>query len=146
MAAEDAIRGHARKVYITSALVESASAGVNESDWLTGETSNSLSLSGNLIEVSDKSSGNWQKFIDGVKGATVDVTVNVFDKDEKQKKVLDSWFQGQKVFVFVGDLTTKTGYAFEAWVASISETNSNGEVSTRDMSLQSNGEVKQISA
>ena len=146
MAAEDAIRGHARKVYVTSTLIKSASTGVTESDWLTGETSNSLSLNGNLIEVSDKSSGNWQKFIDGVKGATVDVTVNVFDKDEKQKKVLDSWFQGQKVFVFVGDLATKTGYAFEAWVASISETNSNGEVSTRDMSLQSNGKVTQISA
>ena len=146
MAAEDAIRGHARKVYITSKLVESASEGITESDWLTGETNNSLSLNGNLIEVSDKSSGNWQKFINGVKGATVDVTVNVFDKDEKQKSILDSWFNGQKVFVFVGDLEKKAGYAFEALVSSISETNDNGDVSKRDMSLQSNGEVKQISA
>lgn len=146
MADTDAKMGHSRKVYLTDEVVSSAATGVAEDDWVTGETTNSVNLNGNLIEVSDKSSGAWQKFISGVKGATIDVNVNVFDTDEKQKQLLASFFAGQKVFVFVGDLSSKTGYACEALISSISETNDNGAVSTRSISLTANGEVKNIVA
>ncbi|MBO8467526.1 MAG: hypothetical protein IAB99_07160 [Bacteroidetes bacterium] len=146
MAETDARMGHSRKVYLTDSVVSSVTSGVEEQDWLTGETTNTVNLNGNLIEVSDKSSDGWQKFISGIKGATVDVTVNVFDTDTNQKKMLENFFSGDKVFVFVGDLTTKTGYAMEALISSISETNDNGSVSTRSMSLTANGEVKNIVA
>ena len=146
MADTDAKMGHSRKAYLTDSVISSTTTGVTEDDWVTGETSNSVNLNGNLIEVSDKSSGAWQKFISGVKGATIDVNVNVFDTDEKQKTLLSSFFAGQKVFVFIGDLDSKTGYACEALISSISETNDNGAVSTRSISLTANGEVKNIAA
>ena len=135
--------GNKNRIYVTDELV-STTTGVTESDWVAGETTNTINLNGNQIEVSDKNSGAWQKFIPGVKGATIDATFNTLDTDEKQKSLLSSFMAGQTVFLFVGDLTAKVGFACEAIISSISETNDNAAVSSRSISFVANGEVKRI--
>lgn len=111
--------------------------------WLTGEQSNNFNLSANQVETSDKSSG-WQSFIYGIKGATADVTVFVDNKDAQQKAVMSALINGTNVFVFIGELagsTVKEGDVFEALVTSIGDTNDNGSVSSRNISLVATGEV-----
>ena len=137
--------GNKNRVYITDALPEEA-ADVTAAEWITGETTNSIHLNGNTIEVSDKNSGAWQKFLPGVKGATIDVTANVHDEDAVQKQLLSSFMAGDKVFVFAGDIDAGIGYACEAVITTITENNDNAAVSTRSMTLTANGEVKRIEA
>lgn len=137
--------GNKNRVYVTDALASSISS-VEDTDWVAGETTNTLNLNGNQIEVSDKNSGAWQKFIPGVKGGTIDATFNTLDADEKQKSLLASFMAGQTVFLFVGDLDAGVGYACEAIISSISETNDNAAVSSRSISFVANGEVKRIEA
>ena len=137
--------GNKNRIYVTDELVSTATS-VTESDWVAGETTNTINLNGNQIEVSDKNSGAWQKFIPGVKGGTIDATFNTLDADEKQKSLINSFIAGQTVFLFVGDINAKVGYACEAIIASVTETNDNAAVSTRSVSFVANGEVKQIVA
>lgn len=130
-----AINARTRKFYI------GVSSGASYT-WLAGEQSNNVSLSDSLIETSDKSSA-WQSFISGTKGLTASVTAYAADDSAQQKQCLDALVAGTSVFVFVGELsgtTPSSGYAFEALVASISETNDNGSASSRDFSLTATGE------
>ena len=129
--------GNKNRVYITDALPEDA-ADVTAAEWITGETTNSINLNGNTIEVS--------KFLPGVKGATIDVAANVHDGDAVQKQLLASFMAGDKVFVFAGDIDAGVGYACEAVITTITENNDNAAVSTRAMTLAANGEVKRIEA
>lgn len=111
--------------------------------WLKGEQSNNYNLSANQVETSDKSN-EWQSFIYGIKGATASVTVFTDNADAEQKKMMAAIMNGTNVFVFIGELNgsaIKEGDAFEALVTSIGETNDNGSVSTRDISLVATGEV-----
>ena len=132
--------GNARKFYLGT-----ATAGTPPTisyPWLAGEQSNNLNFAGNPIEVSDKSSA-WQKFIQGIRGATADVTVYADDEDTQQKAVIDALYAGSTVLCFVGTLSSSTpsaGFAFEAVINSIGDTNDNGAVSTRAISLSVNGE------
>lgn len=134
--------GNKNKVYILTAPAEGQpSAG----DWLVGETSNNFNLNANLVEVSDKSTA-WQSFITGIKGATLDVTVNVNSSDTKQKALLDALFSGQEVDTYVGDIDEGSGFKFKALVGSISDTSDNGSVASRSFSLTANGVVTPVTA
>lgn len=116
--------------------------------WLAGEQNNSFNRTANPIEVTDKSV-IWQQFIAGVRGATASVTVYADDTTGlPQATILASWAAGQKVQCFVGELDTSgtdpvivSGDAFEAVITSISDTNNNNEVASRDIQLTVSGEV-----
>ena len=111
--------------------------------WLAGEQNNSVNLNGNLIDISDKST-DWQKWLSGVKGGTVSITVFTDNESSaEQKKFLNALKNGTTVNIFIGELsdgnTPSSGYTAEALVSSITETNNNGEVSSRDLQLTING-------
>lgn len=128
--------GNARKCYI------GAKSGSTWT-WLTGEQSNNLTINANQVETSDKSNA-WQSFIYGIKGATADVTVFADNNDAQQKTVIEAIFKGEMVRVFIGTLSSTTpseGDSFEALVGSVSDTNDNGAVSSRSISLVANGAV-----
>ncbi len=130
--------GNARKFYLGTASGNPASISYA---WLVGEQSNNLNLNGNPVEVSDKSTA-WQKFIQGIRGATADVTVQADDEDTQQKALIDALYAGSSVLCFVGTLSSSTpsaGFAFEAIINTIGDTNDNGSVSTRALSLTING-------
>lgn len=130
--------GNSRKAYIGATSGSSTTY-----SWLTGEQSNTLTINANQVEVSDKSTV-WQKFISGVKGATAEVTVFADNNDTQQKAVIAGLFNGQDVAVFIGTLDNSSpseGDAFMAVVNSVSDTNDNGSVSTRTISLTANGAV-----
>lgn len=131
--------GNSRKAYIGTVVSGSGTTYA----WLTGEQSNTLTINANQVEVSDKSTV-WQKFISGVKGATAEVTVFADNTDTQQKAVIKGLFNGQDVAVFIGTLESNSpseGDAFMAVVNSVSDTNDNGSVSTRTISLTANGAV-----
>lgn len=134
--------GNKRKFYLVAGTSQSPTH-----TWLAGEQTNSFNRNSNLIEVSDKET-DWQKFIYGVKGATAEVTVYTDDSSSgQQKEFLKALHQDQVVKCFVGKLGTGTNPApsegdfFEALVGNISDTNDNGAVATRNLSLTANGEV-----
>lgn len=130
--------GNSRKAYIGATSGSSTTY-----TWLTGEQNNTLTINANQVEVSDKSTV-WQKFISGVKGATAEVTVFADNNDTQQKAVIAGLFNGQDVAVFIGTLDNSSpseGDAFMAVVNSVSDTNDNGSVSTRTISLTANGAV-----
>ena len=114
--------------------------------WLTGEQTNSFNLTSEAIETSDKST-EWAQFISGKKGATAEVSVYADDTNAQQQAALKALITGANVKVFIGTLTgtsTKTpseGDVFSAVVTAISDTNDNGSVATRSISLTANGAV-----
>lgn len=130
--------GNKRKFYVGA-----SSSG--DWTWLAGEQSNSFNLNAEMIDVSDKSS-EWQQFISGIKGATAEVTV-FSGSDSQQERLMNALIAGTSVYCFVGELSgsnTTSGYIFEALVSSIGETNDNGAVSSRSISLQVTGEVEPV--
>lgn len=111
--------------------------------WLQGEQSNSMNLSAEMINVSDKSS-EWSQFISGIKGATAEVTVFA---DDEQASLISALIAGTTVYCFVGELSgtnPTNGYTFQALVSSIGETNDNGAVASRSISLQVTGAVETV--
>ena len=140
--------GNERRFYMTADT--SGSIAGKTPTWLAGEQTNNVNRSQDTLEVSDKASGNWKKFIAGMKSMTADVTVYADDSDVQQKKMLDALYEGQNVFCFVGEvsgsdsLTASSGDAFEAIVTAVNDTNDNNAVSTRQISLQATGEVVRI--
>ena len=147
-ASVDARLGNDRRFYLT-ADTKGSIAGTTPV-WLAGEQTNSLNRTQDTLEYSDKASGNWKKFLAGMKSATVDVTVFADDSDEQQKEMLDSFYAGQNVFCFVGEvtgtetLTASKGDAFEAVITAINDTNNQNEVASRQISLQVTGEMVRI--
>ena len=128
-----AVLGNKRRVYI----------GANRT-WLTGENTNTLNITAEAVEVSDKDS-KWAQFLSGKKGATATVTVWADNTDTQQTAVLTGLFKGEDVKVFIGSLGTGSsiaeGDAFDAVVTSVSDTNDNGSASSRQISLTANGAV-----
>lgn len=126
--------GNSRKVYIVDSSTYT---------WLAGEQSNSVNLTSNTIEVSDKDT-IWQKFIAGTRGGTVTVDVHLDNTaSQPQHKMLSALVAGTAVKVFVGTLSSNSpseGMACDAIVSSISDTNNNGEVASRSISLQLTGD------
>lgn len=135
--------GNKRKFY----LVVSESGNSTTYTWLAGEQTNSLNRTADAIEVSDKET-DWKKFIYGTKGATAEVTVFTDDESTSpQKAFLKALHEGQTVKCFCGELNTgntpspSEGDAFDAIVNAISDTNDNGAVATRNLSLTVTDEV-----
>lgn len=132
--------GNNRRVYIvtgTSTLTYT---------WLSGEQTNSFNRTAEAIETSDKST-QWAQFLSGKKGATAEVTVYTNDADVQQKAALTGLHNGSTVKVFIGTLSTGTnpapsaGDLFDAVVTAISDTNDNGAVASRSISLTATGAV-----
>ena len=129
--------GNVRRAYIAAGSTGTPTA------WLTGEQTNSFNRTAEAIEVSDKST-IWAQFISGKRGATAEVTVYVDDTDAQQKAVLNALHEGTNVRVFIGVLSSKTpsqGDVFTAVVTAVSDTNDNGSVATRSISLTATGAV-----
>ncbi len=133
--------GNNRRVYIVT-----TASSTTTYTWLTGEQTNSFNLTSEAIETSDKST-EWAQFISGKKGATAEVTVYADNTNAQQQAALKALITGADVKVFIGTLTgtsTKTpseGDVFSAVVTAISDTNDNGSVATRSISLTANGAV-----
>ena len=132
--------GNKRKCYIGTSISGTWT-------WLTGEQSNNFNRTQTAVETSDKSS-SWQSFIGGIKGATADVTVHTDDTDTQQQAVIAALAGGTNVFVFIGELSTSgstttlsAGDAFEAVVTAVNDTNDNGSVASRSISLTVTGTV-----
>ena len=128
--------GNTNKLYLTTG---------NTYVFVKGETSSSLNLTSDSVEVSDKES-RWKKYIAGLIGGTVDVTLYAEDDtDSPQYKLLEALHKGETVTCFLGELgsanTPSVGDAFEALVTSIGNTYDNGAAVSRSASLQITGEV-----
>ena len=105
--------------------------------WLACEQSNSLNITQEAVETSDKSTA-WAQFLAGKKGATAD------NNAAAQKAALKGIFNGASVDVYIGVLTGTTltsGDAFNAIVTGVSDTNDFGAVSSRTISVTANGAV-----
>ena len=130
--------GNARKAYITL-----GSSGT-PTTWLSGEQTNSFNRTAEAIEVSDKST-QWAQFITGKKGATAELTVYTDDTaDGPQYNCIKALHTGATVRVFIGKLNgsaASQGDVFTAIVTAISDTNDNGAVASRSISLTATGEV-----
>lgn len=129
--------GNVRRAYIAAGSTGTPTA------WLTGEQTNTFNRTAEAIEVSDKSTV-WAQFISGKRGATAEVTVYVDDTDAQQKAVLNALHEGTNVRVFIGVLSGSSpsqGDVFTAVVTAVSDTNDNGSVATRSISLTATGAV-----
>jgi len=132
--------GNNRRVYIVTGT------GTLTYTVLAGEQSNSFNRTAEAIETSDKSSA-WASFLSGKKGATAEVTVYTDNADAQQKAAIKGLHQGLDVKVFIGSLTSgqtpapSEGDVFDAVITAISDTNDNGAVASRSISLTANGAV-----
>ena len=128
--------GNTRRVYIVTGTGSTYTA-------LKGEQTNSVNRSAESIDISDKDSGDWGSTMSGKKSLTLDVTVYADNTDAQQKSLLEAFYKGETVKVFVGKVgsnnTPAEGEAFDAVITSISDTNDSGAVATRAMSLTSKG-------
>lgn len=128
--------GNTRRVYIVTGTGSTYTA-------LKGEQTNSVNRSAESIDISDKDSGDWGSTMSGKKSLTLDVTVYADNTDAQQKALLEAFYKGETVKVFVGKVgsnnTPSEGEAFDAVITSIGDTNDSGAVATRAMSLTSKG-------
>lgn len=128
--------GNERKFYLVSGSTSTSYTA------LAGEQTNSFNRSADAIECSDKTTV-WKDFLAGIRGATADVTVYADDTDAEQKSLISSFAAGEIVNCFVGVLgtgsTPSEGDVFSAIITAINDTNDNGSVATRQLSLQVKG-------
>jgi hypothetical protein len=134
-----AYNGNKRKVYLTDGK------GSGTFVWVAGETSSNLSLQRNMIETSDKGS-EFADFLAGRMSGTASVTVNLDDTaTESQRKMVKAFHNGQKLFVFLGEITgtneTANGTAFEALVSGLDRDFPDDGLVTATFNLQVCGEV-----
>lgn len=136
-----AVLGNTRRVYIVTGTSQSPTY-----TWLSGEQSNNFNRTSEALEYSDKSTV-WSQFLAGKRGATAEITVYVDDINTEQKSALSALHNGSTVKVFIGTLSTATtpaptdGDVFQAIVTAISDTNDNGSVASRSISLTATGSV-----
>lgn len=132
--------GNTRRVYIVTGSSSKTYT------WLSGEQNNSFNRTAEAIEDSDKST-EWAQFLSGKKGATAEVTVYTDDNDAQQKTALAALEAGTPVSVFIGTLSSGSspapseGDAFKAIITAINDTNDNGAVASRSLSLTATGAV-----
>jgi len=136
--------GRQRKIYLTT-IVEGVDGDpdVITNTWIAGETSNSLDISRETFGGGDKSS-TWDDFFAGKGSWSGSASFNLDNTaDEGQITLLNSLVVGTKVLLFIGELdeddAQSDGIGGTAIITSISETNADGSVSSRDISFQGDG-------
>lgn len=113
---------------------------------IVGETTSSLNLACDALEVTNKASA-WKQYIAGNRGATISATLYADDDDKMQKDALDGLMKGQKVYFSLFKSPRKNldnievAYDGEAIITSIGFTCSSGAVATRDITLQVSDEL-----
>ena len=130
-----AVSGRARKIYLSSS--DKAT-----NTWIVGETSNSLDISRETFGGGAKED-EWDDFFAGRGSWTASASFNLDNSaDKNQISLLNSLIAGTKVYLFIGTVTggaQTEGVWGEALVTSVSESNADGSVSSRDVSFQGCG-------
>jgi hypothetical protein len=136
--------GRERKIYLTTIVDnEDPTPDVITNTWIAGETSNSLDISRETFGGGDKSS-KWDNFFAGKGSWSGSASFNLDNSaDQEQITLLNSLVAGTKVLLFIGELDDdekqSDGIGGTAIITSISETNADGSVSSRDISFQGDG-------
>lgn len=138
-----AVSGRTRKIYLSSS--DKAT-----NTWIVGETSNSLDISRETFGGGAKED-EWDDFFAGRGSWTASASFNLDNSaDKNQISLLNSLIAGTKVYLFIGTVTTggaqTDGVWGEALVTSVSESNADGSVSSRDVSFQGCGAPTKVPA
>ena len=137
-----ATSGRARKIYLSV-------AGGATNTWITGEISNSLDISRETFGGTDKAS-LWDDFFAGKGSWSGSASFNLDNTaGGGQISLLNSIIAGTYVYLFVGELNggaQGNGIFGKAIVTSVSESNADGSVSTRDISFQGCGAPTKVPA
>lgn len=130
-----AVSGRTRKIYLSS-------SDKSTNTWIVGETSNSLDISRETFGGGAKED-EWDDFFAGRGSWTASASFNLDNSaDKNQISLLNSLIAGTKVYLFIGTVTAGAqteGVWGEALVTSVSESNADGSVSSRDISFQGCG-------
>lgn len=136
------VSGRTRKIYLSA-------AGGASNTWISGEISNSLDISRETFGGADKSS-LWDDFFAGKGSWSGSASFNLDNTASGgQISLLDSIIAGTYVYLFVGELNgtaQSSGIFGKAIVTSVSESNADGSVSSRDISFQGCGAPTKVSA
>ena len=141
--------GRERKIYLTTIVDGGEEPDVITNTWIAGETSNSLDISRETFGGGDKSS-TWDDFFAGKGSWSGSAAFNLDNSaDQEQITLLNSLVAGTKVLLFIGELdddddAQSDGIGGTAIITSISETNADGSVSSRDISFQGDGEPEVV--
>ena len=137
-----AVSGRTRKIYLS---VEGGATNT----WITGEISNSLDISRETFGGADKSS-LWDDFFAGKGSWSGSASFNLDNTTGGgQITLLNSIIAGTYVYLFVGELNgtaQSNGIFGKAIVTSVSESNADGSVSSRDISFQGCGAPTKVPA
>ena len=137
-----ATSGRARKIYLS---VEGGAT----NNWIAGEISNSLDISRETFGGTDKTS-LWDDFFAGKGSWSGSASFNLDNTaGGGQITLLNSIIAGTYVYLFVGELnggTQSNGIFGKAIVTSVSESNADGSVSSRDISFQGCGAPTKVPA
>ena len=137
-----AVSGRTRKIYLSS-------SDKSTNTWIVGETSNSLDISRETFGGGAKED-DWDDFFAGRGSWTASASFNLDNSaDKNQISLLNSLIAGTKVHLFIGTVTAGAqteGVWGEALVTSVSESNADGSVSSRDVSFQGCGAPTKVPA
>ena len=137
-----AVSGRTRKIYLSS-------SDKLTNTWIVGETSNSLDISRETFGGGAKED-EWDDFFAGRGSWTASASFNLDNSANKnQISLLNSLIAGTKVYLFIGTVTSGAqteGVWGEALVTSVSESNADGSVSSRDVSFQGCGAPTKVPA
>lgn len=137
-----AVSGRTRKIYLS---VEGGATNT----WISGEISNSLDISRETFGGADKSS-LWDDFFAGKGSWSGSASFNLDNTaGGGQISLLNSIIAGTYVYLFVGELSggaQSDGIFGKAIVTSVSESNADGSVSSRDISFQGCGAPTKVPA
>ena len=135
--------GSKRKVYVVTTGTQDVFTAIG------GEMSNSLTVNGVIIDISDKDS-DWAQNIVGQKSWTLSATFNIKKgASEKQQALFDALVAGTEVNLAIGEVVSSAftdGYKGKAVIESFAESNEKDGSVTRDISFVGNGELEKIDA
>ncbi len=137
-----AVSGRTRKIYLSS-------SDKSTNTWIVGETSNSLDISRETFGGGAKED-DWDDFFAGRGSWTASASFNLDNSaDKNQISLLNSLIAGTEVYLFIGTVTggaQTEGVWGKALVTSVSESNADGSVSSRDVSFQGCGAPTKVPA
>ena len=138
-----ATSGRARKIYLSNETRAT-------NTWIAGEISNSLDISRETFGGTDKTS-LWDDFFAGKGSWSGSASFNLDNPaGDGQILLLNCIIAGTYVYLFVGELgegqAQGNGIFGKAIVTSVSESNADGSVSSRDISFQGCGAPTKVPA